>query len=578
MLEDLPGTGRTFILSAFAERYNTSIDYLVFRKDQAAQLVLNKIEAYTSVSYNMRHFTLQYHIATNIFDMHGKNNIDVLHKLIQYSLKFTNVQERCTVKTIILDTYTVYSPIMLLLLYVMSLKNGTNLIFSGSKIQMGTLRKSQLHNRSNFYIAQILSDFNITQLTKNMRSRDENFVSKLSHFCEAIECCKPEGEVPFHFGLRYMLYCLFQPKYFTEERFDTLYMSQYHLDITRRLHCIIDNLKLNNVPYRIEPYQYWYEENYFVIPMDNRDRKFFPGLLLVNGYKYVYITKEGRHRIVQLEEMIFEDNHVHTLRIRYMDDDRVEKIQRCCLNYYQILPAYRTWLLSQRFPPQFSPNISDDRILFHFPLRAYALTFHAALGQTIKDTVEISVDYSYPMSTANCIYAGFSSLSSDSIINKIHAGRDLLGFIVTNYMEIERNDKEFYYRCPENAKNRNEILQYGFTKMSINECIDKIQWIDVDSILRFESKKETGYLRIPRNIFEQNMRKEKTTPLMKVAQFMKENPRVILNTISTALKEKLSFDNRKKKPKSNIKPNSKESESYIYLQQAYNEWDKKDKK
>ncbi|XP_076243037.1 na[+]-dependent inorganic phosphate cotransporter [Calliopsis andreniformis] len=553
------GTGKTFVLSVVAKVNNTSVDYLVFRKDQASQLSLDKIVSFTFVSYIMRHFGLEYQKATRMFSITGMKDIDILYWLIKYSLRHKNLTDRHTINTIILDTYTVSSPLMILLLYVLSLKNNINLIFAGNLLQVGAVYKSPLHNRNNFYIAEILSDQVIQNLTKNMRVRDNALMNKLSLFSEAIECYKSEGEVPFYFGLRYLLYCLFQPKYFTEERFDTLYISQYHLDITKRMYRFIDYLKSNSVRYVIEPYQYWNEKKYETIPMDSKDGKFLPGLLIANGYKYVYITREGIHRIVRVEEMIFSGNKLTTITICYLDDNRVEKIQRCCLNYYQILPAYRSWLTSKSM---------DGWILYHFPLRLYTLTYHAVLGQTIKaQSVEISANYSYPTSTANSIYVGLSCLTTESAIHKIHATQDLLSFVVTNYMEIERQDTEFYYRCPENDENRDEILKYISTK-GINKCIDDIKWIDVDSIIRFESKKSIGHLRIRRSLYEQKTKKEKTTSLMKVAQFIKENKAVIRSAIDVARKEKVKVANTKKIPK----PKSQDTETYIYLKNAYDKW------
>ncbi|XP_076686610.1 uncharacterized protein LOC143378632 [Andrena cerasifolii] len=589
MLDAPTGTGKTNILSCLATKYGDSTDCIVFRRDQASELQENGIQGYTYISYCMHHFDLPYHHAIKMFKVVNLNVIDLLYDLMKYSLKYS--QSFNDIDTIILDTYTVASPSMLLLLYLVSLKKHISLIFAGSKMQQGAISKCRLHSRSNYYIIQILSDLTITKLSKNMRSNDDNFESKLSRFCEMLQSRHPEGDVQFHFELRYLLYCLFQSKYFTEERFDTLYLSQYHHDITERLYRFIDHLTLNGTHYVIEPFMYEEKNNLNAVHTLRHDHKFFPGLLLTKGCKYVYITKSGAHKIVKLEEMFYnEDKKLETLVVRSVNGGTVTKIIRCKLNYYQLLPAYRKWLM---------PNVKTEVKFWQFPLRIYALTYHAALGQTIKCAqVELSAD----ASNANSIYVGLCSVPNSAAIHKIHATQDLLSFVVTGYMETERQDEKHYYRCPKQDPNRNQILESAF-RNGTNEFIDKIQWTTVNSIIAFESKTSNAHLRIKRTLYNQSQ-KEKTTSLMKVTQFVKSNPSLILDTIHAISNENLtenismnkksqsegekskskdktskskdktskSKDKKSKSKDKKAKITDEKSPSYIFLEKAYNSW------
>ena len=561
MIDAPSGTGKTNILSCLATQHADSTDCIVFRRDQASELEENAIKGYTYISYCMHHFNLPYHHAVKMFKVVNLNAIDLLYDLMKYSLKYSELYNN--IDTIILDTYTVASPAMLLLLHIVSLKKHMNLIFAGSRMQQGALSKCRLHNRSNYYIIQILTDLTITKLTKNMRLNDDNFESKLSHFCEMLQSRHPEGDVQFHFELRYILYCLFPSKYFTEERFDTLYMSQYHHDITERLFRFIDHLKLNGTHYVIEPFMYREKDNLNVVHTIRQDRKFFPGLLLAKGCKYVHITERGAHKIVELKEMLYnKDMKLETLVVRSVNGGTVTKLTRCKLNYYQLLPAYRKWLM---------PNEKTEVELWQFPLRIYALTYHAALGQTIKSTqVELSAD----ASNANSIYVGLCSVPSGDAIHKIHATQDLLSFVVTDYMENERQGEKHYYRCPKQDPNRNQILESAFRK-GTNEFIDKIQWTTVSSIIAFESKKSNDHLRIKRTLYNQS-KNEKTTSLMKATQFVKGNPSLILDTIHAISKEHLAENkNTNKKSKGKDKKSKvadTKSPAYISLEKAYNFW------
>ncbi|XP_076636876.1 uncharacterized protein LOC143349474 [Colletes latitarsis] len=594
ILIDAPsGTGKTFMLSILAASYynysqniSAPVQFITFTRNQASKILLTKFDAYTYMSYSMRNFRLSYNFASHMFQK-SDNIVGVLYQLITYAKSYVHVSN--LIKIIILDTYTVTSPLLLILLCIVSFKNNIKLIFSGDKMQPGAVPSCSLHNRNNSYIMNILSDDTIDILSPNMRSFDNNFKCKLSLFREKFENYKSESNVPFYFNLRYLLYCLFRPKYFTEERFDTIYMAQYHYDITLRSYRLIEHLKSTKKDYVVEPF---YLNDGKIIPMDyatgipvrnNKKNKFLPGLLLVKGCQYVHINEKGVHNIVRLEEMIYKDKKLQSLVVRSINDkySSSEIVERCDLSYYQILPAYREWLLDLA---------GSTRTLRQFPLYICSLTYHSSIGRTITNEVEfntITSVFGYSV-TANAVYVGLCSMTDESTIHKIHAEDDLLSFVVTEYMENEREDKEFYYHCPPN-RNRDEILQYIFLA-GRNEFIDQIKWNTVTSIKSFEKEPSSdAYLRIQRNVYDEKPKKEeKPTLLMEVAKFVKCNKNVILDIIkaipnehsSEAGKKKKTTENhkesipkkaKKKKTKSTVE-DYKNSEAYILLKKAYDDW------
>ncbi|XP_076223052.1 na[+]-dependent inorganic phosphate cotransporter [Nomia melanderi] len=519
ILIDAPsGTGKSYLLSKLALKYADSLQFAVFRKDQSSELSLRQIDSYTYVSYNMRNFKLRYHEAIHMFKVGGLNNIDVLFLLLTYAQKYVHV--RHSVKVIILDAYTIASPLMLLLLYIVSLKNDMTLIFAGNKLQLGAINRSAIHGRSNFDILEIFSHQTIYELTTNIRSTESQFLDKLSRYRDMLASYSSRGDAPFHFNLRYFLYRLFPNKYnpaITED-FRSTYMAYFHRTITKRMYRFMKSLKPGE--YSVEPFP--------GVPFDVTDKnenKFFPGLLLVKGYKYVYITAAGVHHIVELLNMNCKGTKLDSLTVRYANG-KTQKIERCKLNFYQILPAYRNWL------EQKAKTKNKDFI--HFPLRPYALTYHAALGRTISDTIELDTE----CPKASSVYVGLCCLPSESAIRKFHAKRDFLSFIATRYME-DVDDGMYYYRYPMTDPKGLMILEHLKTSEDsdyIKSFLKDIQWTTVTNINSFEGS--TGaFLRIKRTVFQKTKKEIDvtiSTPLMEVTKFIKDNPTVILDTMKSA--------------------------------------------
>lgn len=537
------GTGKTFLLSTFVANYEKPVTYITFRKDQASEISLKKIKTYTYISFNMHYFNLSYHGAIQMFKSCGSDEVKELHNLIISSKKFV-----CEDTAIfIIDMYTILSPNMLLLLYILSLKHRLHLIFAGYHMQLNGINKSLYHNENNFHIIQIFNDLMINQLT-NTRICDTVLEDKLTCFQKLIQQFKPVGNIKFYYNLRYFFYSLFRSKYFTEERFDTVYIAQTHRKITMRLSRFIQYLQSIGKPYVEAPY-FYHDSNDFIVPLfpkrkesKNVRMKFFPTLILVEGYKYIYINEDGINNIVVLENIVYEDNEIKCLRIRFENNyNRIEEIKRIKLNYYQILPAYRLWLLR---------NVIHTDELWQFPLRPYTLTYHAALGRTIeKIKVELSIE-----NFANFLYIGLSCIRHESDIHKIHDEQNLLSYMVTDYMENVRNDTKYYYNCPVIEYDKQEILAC-ITNKRPNKFIDNINWTTVNCVNLFE--KNNVFLRIARSVYQESLleKKEVNTPLMQIAKFVKKNPHVILETIKMV----------KLKKKEDI-------ESLVYLRNEYYQW------
>lgn len=560
------GNGKTFLLCTVAVKYQKPVKVIIFRKDQASELSLKKVQSYTFLSFCMHHFDLLYHQALEMFRKLDKDKIRELYKLIVYSKRF--VAEDTSV--LILDIYTIPSPAMLLLLYILSLKHNLHLIFAGDAMQLQPINKSVLHKESNYYIIQILKDLTISNLSENMRICDTEFKKKVTRFYELLRQVQPAGNVPFNYKLRYHLYTQFRSKYFTEESFDTVYIAQTHRNITRRLYRFIEHLKSTGTTYYEAPFRFG--QNDIEVPLHSRKNKYFPTLLLVPGYKYIYVTEAGVHHAVLLEDILFENNEIQGLKISFLKDkNRVEIIRRVNLNYYQILPDYRNWLYK-------TSKIYDKNDISQFPLRPYTLTYHATLGRTIdKEQVELSTECVY----ANFLYIGLCSVRHGSDIHKIHDERDLTGYLMTEYMEtlsLKKNSEKYYYRC---HLDKREIYQYIVNNQN-SEDLDNIEWTTMNDIHQFE-KSQIDYIRIKRSEYEKSNKKV-DTPFMQITEFVKENPQVILNTIEMAPIDDYSNKEKKKKKKKQQQQQQqedkkyKESDALRYLRDKYDLWvDNKEK-
>ncbi|XP_068987405.1 uncharacterized protein [Bombus flavifrons] len=559
------GNGKTFLLCTMAVKYQKSVKVIIFRKDQASEISLKNVQSYTFVSFCMHHFDLLYHQALQMFRTLDKDKIGELYKLIVYSKKF--VAEDTSV--LILDIYTIPSPAMLLLLYILSLKHNLHLIFAGDAMQLQPINKSALHKESNYYIIQILKDLTISNLSENMRICDTEFKKKVARFYELLQQVQPAGNVPLNYKLRYHLYTQFRPKYFTEERFDTIYIAQTHRNITRRLYRFVEHLKSTGTAYYEVPFRFGTGDT--KLPLHSPKNKYFPTLLLVRGYKYIYVTGAGVHHNVLLEDILFKNNEIEGLKISFLKDkNRVKTISRVNLNYYQILPDYRNWLYQ-------TSRIHDKNDISQFPLRPYTLTYHATLGRTIdEDQVELSTECVY----ANFLYIGLCSVRHESDIHKIHDERNLTGYLMTEYMEtlsLNKDSEKYYYRC---HLDKGEIYQYIVNNKN-SEDLDNIKWTTMNDIHQFE-KSQIDFIRIKRSEYE-NSNKKVDTPFMQIAEFVKENPQVILNTIEMAPVDNVGNYSNKEKEKKKRKQQQenkkyKESEALRYLRDQYDLWvDKKEK-
>ncbi|XP_071877469.1 uncharacterized protein [Bombus fervidus] len=552
------GFGKTSLLCTFVVNYQRPVKVIVFRKDQASEISLKRIETYTFVSFYMHHFNLPYQRAIQMFQKSSEDEIEELYKLILYSKQF--VAEDTSV--LILDTYTIPSPAMLLLLYILSLKHKLHLIFAGDAMQLSSINTSVFHKESNYYIIQILKDLTINNLNENMRIHDTVFRNNVAYFYELLQQVQPAGTVPLNYKLRYHLYTMFRSKYFTEERFDTIYIAQTHRNITRRLYRFIDYLKSKSITYYEAPFRCGLHSTKFT--HDSRKNKHFPTLLIVKGYKYIYINEEGFHHVVVLEDILLKNNEIVNLKIRFLKDrNRVETIGRVKLNYYQILPDYRNWLFKNGV-------INNRNDIWQFPLRPYTLTYHATLGRTIDEAkIELSAECTY----ANFLYIGLCSVRHDFDIHKIHDERDLAGYLMTQYMEtlsLKKDDKKYYYRC---QLDKHEIYDCIINNKN-SERLDDIEWTTTNDIRNFE-KNRNSFIRIERSEYEKSNKKV-DTPFMQITKFIKENPNVILNTIKKAPAD--DFDKycnkEKKKKKKQQQENQEDKKSYAlcYLLDEYNQW------
>ncbi|XP_043604545.1 uncharacterized protein LOC122577330 isoform X2 [Bombus pyrosoma] len=442
---------------------------------------------------------------------------------------------------------------------------------TGKTFLLRTLAKNyQKSEFITFRKDQILQNLTISNLNKNMRIHDPVLQEKVQNFYKLLQQVQLAGNVPLNYNIRYYLYTMFQPQYHASERFDTIYIAQTHRNITRRLYRYIHQLNLTGTTYYEAPFCYGLNKTKFPLDSSNPDShnyKFFPTLLLIRGCKYIYITEKGIHHVVRLKDILFKDNEIESLIIRFLKGTGdVETIKRVKLNYYQILPDYRNWLCK-------TSRIDNKNDIWQFPLRPYVLTYHATVGRTIDEApVELSAECVY----ANFLYVGLCSVRQNSDIHKIHDERDLPGYLITKYMETlsaNEDSKEYYYRCD---LTKSEIDEYIDKKDGKN--LDNIKWTTMNDIHNFE-KRRTGFIRIKRSEYEKSNKKV-DTPFIQITKFVKENRDAILHTIEISpIKD---FDKyckkEKKKKKGEQQQEDEKSDALCYLFDEYNQWFNKKEK
>ncbi|XP_076296391.1 uncharacterized protein LOC143216816 [Lasioglossum baleicum] len=541
ILIDAPsGTGKTRILSTLAQNYRRGVQFAVLKRDQASQLTLiSGVSVKTHCTYLMKNFGYcqqyqDFDQVRRMFTVKNLSNTDVLFKLITYAQEYRSQ----STKVIIMDDCAIMNPLMLLLLYIVSLRYEITLIFSGNTMQLRSMNETQLHsgsslessfilyNRNNYDVLELFSNLTITELTENLRSDYQSFLKKVARFGNAI--AEYRTKKPFHFNLRYLLYTLFRGKFnpMIPHSRDALFMAQFHAVITERLYrWLLELMTEGSNSYRVE----YFNEQYTPYWGCN----FTPGLILVKNFKYIYINQRGVNKVVVLDDMVFdpETGGLVALIVRF-EDGSTKRIARCILNSYQLLHKHREWLMG-------TMRLPCDSEITNFPLKHYTTTYHATSGRTISGDVELSIDCTNTTSEftdATAVYIGLCSLSSESNIRKFHAEQYMPSFVATDIMATE--DKEtYYYRCPATGNFPNLLVRTFWKNQNSDEYLKdflkSVAWETVDDIDNFENDK-FRYLKIKRSFYENDqieLDTIKDSRLMEITKFVKDKPHVVIDVI-----------------------------------------------
>lgn len=482
LIDAPPGCGKSFTISAFIASCNrrVHVGFTVYSKQLRENIdKLELVQAHTNCKFIMKTLNRRYYEAINLF-----KDKDTLYETLYYIYTLVEEHVPLSCQVLILDEYTIASPLFVLFLIWSSSKYKYNLILVGDKNQQKSISESAYNNRNNTYflIETYISDVNMLSLEEQARITDPVHAEKVSNIKSYIR--NKDEDLTFH--LKYLIYQYFKPHFFKSQKFnnDVIYMAAYHKLLKRRL------LKLETLSGNVirAPFKYYIigKDKETLTDIDLLDvdstnnEKFLTYLLLIPGYIYNLHLPNGRMVRVKFINM-FQDLLI-VENVQTLEQYKVS-ITECSFHMNE---EHRKWLLSLIMNSEDGKCHETDISIHNYPLTyTFVYTYHAVQGITIeKSNIDINLD----ARTLNSIYVALSRIKNESQIQSIETC-DLFDLILTDY----KNDKYYYKTASRNCNVniKNALFNFVSTK-SRSDDIDKLKFTEISSYKDFERANNTN--------------------------------------------------------------------------------------
>jgi len=513
LMDAAGGTGKSYLVECLSNSLLWPIVAIVkTRKLSLSFSKTDNLEVYTTCKYCMslfgRNFTDTINLFNDIFppeDMlcHIHNLINgVVEKTIRYKL-------------LIVDEYSLESPVLLLLLCILSKKFKFNLLLLGDQKQQNTIQISKYHKGSNYTLLDAFPDIIKLKLKTQMRITDLEYLGKINTIRTIIENAdKVNGDVLMNYHYKYTIFENFSELFIKKENIlKAIYVTDTHLKSRIRIEALEKYAIAENIPVQRSYYTVLdLETNSSVVLALPQTYKFTPYILLVVGGIYLYKNSENGEVIVELREI--KDNHIIVQNMITKGSYVVKKVL-WTKYFHPCVDEQFTWL---------SNCTSND--IMQYPLKPAVLTFHSIQGLTFNHEEKLSFDLD--AKTLNSIYVALSRISNKKQLEMIHT-QEVLSLLYTMY----KND-EFYYKV--NLPTQNFVNQlatfynnreYSFDDKNIISCTKFVK-----TIKEFERTK-LQLTAISRSAYEtqQKREKEEDSILLLLYQFYQQHYDVALRNI-----------------------------------------------
>lgn len=436
LLDAPPGTGKSISILSLAATLKKRIYYLVYTKHLVNLARSYNINSITCCNFLMINFNMNYFEAKQLF-----YKTFTLNEWLQFLLKLIKTRlvmfEMSFYDFIILDEYTVVSPLYIILLYLIAIKCNVNLIFVGDRNQQNSISKNIFHYKNNYSLVNRIADENI-KFDQQIRIVDQEYNQKIQILKQTIE--NAQDNISMNFYYLYELYKLFPEKFHLEEDTSNVYFSQFHRNIKSRIlrACVLNRDKLIQVPFFVHNK---IKNTYEKIQLPH-SKKFLSFLPLIQNYYYLYTDNNNTKYEVQFLNYIPQNK---TVRVRMLHDNSIiflsiDKIEdKTPRSYTSEERAYITQ--------------NKKTVIYQFPIKLLCLTYHAVQGQTIN---QHKIELDTEANTYNAIYVGLTRIREGNQLQKLHTSTTKLNSLVVTH---KMNDEYLYYTHKNTARQKHEFIE-----------------------------------------------------------------------------------------------------------------------
>nr|WOZ57652.1 helicase 2 [Menippe mercenaria nudivirus] len=465
LLEAPSGTGKSFLIDCL---------YLCLRNQNITIAARNKVllsnictirqsdmNVVTTCKFIMDTFKYSYEETTALFD-----KIDTTDQL---KCIYKSMNERCNfgnTTLIVVDEYSMESPIFLTIIVLLAAINKINIVFIGDSNQHNTLTPSALHNSSNY---NLLNTFPVKSfnLDEQMRIKDVDLnclVDTIKTYIHNRKTIEDSGDVKNTSLLKYEIYKQCKAV-FSKHHINTtqcIYLTDCHKKIKKHILKTMDYAKQHNIAWKIEPYGMWKEGFDPIVMSLPSTHKYMSALVLIEGGLYLHPTK-GIVTIVTLD--------VDEIEVRIHKTQEIVTIRKAIWSkkYHACVDGNYRWLMN---------HVEDGWKLLQYPLRPCSFTHHFVQGLTFPtENVIIDID----ASSANSLYVSLSRIGKTDQLKFIYTD-EFLGFLLTEY----KNDG-YIYSIPNPSLNLiNHLKQYIGNRYYTFQDVTNYQTLSQST---FENKK-----------------------------------------------------------------------------------------
>ena len=529
LLDAQPGVGKSYLISILGHTLNfENVTAMANTNVLANSLnIANVINGITNTKFIMDTFKLSFDEANLIFKKNNESQSAILKFIYDYVRNYRIKRANL----LILDEYTLCSPLFIAILIVAAKVQRFNLLVTGDKDQLDAIEKlSHHHNKDNYELVSKLCSEKYS-LRKQMRIKDLKYLALVLKIKKYITD-RPfyNDNIPNNFDFKFLTFELLMSKFFTiDPILDSIYVSQFHVNIKNRILKMEEYMRKNGIQYKKVYFEKKIEGITSTLFLPDH-KKFLPYILLAVGLTYIMVWPNLKSRkIVMLKSISDNILEVEDVLNKNIISVKKEPWTKYC---YNCSKQQYEWM------SKCIPTVATE--WSNFPISLYHTTFHALQGQTISNaTFSIDID----TTTVNSIYVALSRIKKGNQLKHLYSS-DLVSLMYTKY-----KSDEYYYKISSIDKDSIKYLLYSIINNKKNIFDDsKIQKKCKNvSMITFENNNHYKFKKIYRSHYDIENKKRKLengevymTSLTSIVMFLTNNHNLLFTNNQLSLSELLS--------------------------------------